>query len=104
MTPPVTGGGVMYSQVFCPGGSRFSHLKRVFQSMYGCRLQSGDHFNDSTEVVELPEDHHDLVDTRHHLQTLLKVTCLNDTLLQPECELQYQRCRNYTVGKDLRVP
>jgi len=55
--------------------------------MNGRRIKSTDNSNDSTEVVQLLKDDHYFEYTRHNSDTLFKVLRLNDTFLQPECEL-----------------
>ena len=65
-----------------------THLKRVFEPVDGGGVERAHDLEYAVEVVELLEDDHDLKDARHDEYSLLKVTGLHDTLLQPERKLK----------------
>lgn len=50
-------------------------------------IQSTDNGDDSTEVVQFLKDKHHFKYTRDNSDTFFMILRLNNTLLQPECEL-----------------
>lgn len=65
-----------------------TNLKCVLESVDGGGVKSTDNFEDAVEVVQFLEHYHDLKDAGNYKHPLLKVTCFQDALFQPECKLK----------------